>query len=96
MVSDNDFHTCSAASKPVPKLSLLDLLLERPACHLWCDFKNYDFNHSVAALIFSLPWLKNYRFGFELILMKTILSGCSLAPCGTNPKIIGFAIGKAT
>ena len=21
----------------------LDLLLKRPACHLWCDFKNHDF-----------------------------------------------------
>ena len=43
VVSDNDLHTCSEL---VPKLFLFDLLRlvrECPPCHLWRDFKNYDF-----------------------------------------------------
>ena len=43
VVSDNYLDSCSAASELVPRLSLLDLLLECPACCLRRDFKNHDF-----------------------------------------------------
>ena len=44
VVSDNNLYNCGAASElVVPTLALLDLLLECPACCLWCDFNCLDF-----------------------------------------------------
>jgi len=69
-----------AASELVPRLALLDLLLELLACCLWCDFKKHAFTICLPRYNFLRHGSKTLP-GFELILgsMSCLSSAYSLA-----------------